>query len=463
MNDWRRTASFLQRPLQTILALLLLATSALADDWPQWLGPQRDGVWREEGVLKSFPEGGPRVRWRAKVGSGYAGPAVANGRVYLMDRIVTDPSRVPGDPFLRAFIPGQERVLCFNEADGELIWKHEYECQYSISYPSGPRTTPTVKDGKVYTLGAEGDLCCLDAEEGEIIWSRNFKKDFGAETPVWGHSAHPLVEGDLLICMVGGAGSTVVAFNKDTGEEVWRALTAKEPGYCPPVIYEAGRARQLIVWHSDAVNSLNPETGETYWSQPIEAKFAMAIATPRKAGDYLFCMSFPDQTMLLKLNTEKPAAELVWKGTHGKAVYGIMSTPLIEDGYIYAPCADGEFRCVKLETGERVWETFAPTTGDRRARWGNVFLIKHEPSGRVFLANEKGDLIIARLSPAGYDEISRVRLLEATGSAGGRAVLWSHPAFANRNIYARNDAELISVSLAAEEETSAETPEEDRE
>src|SRR5438094_3334310 len=233
-------------------ALALAASAAFslhADDWPQWLGPQRDGVWRETGILEKFPADGPKVRWRTAIGGGYTGPAVARDHVYLMDRQLAPGTSNPSDPFARGEIPGSERVLCLNEADGRILWKHEYDCPYAVSYPAGPRATPTVHAGKVYALGTEGNLFCLDATSGKEFWSHDFKKDYGVKTPMWGFAGHPLIDGKKLICLVGGEGSVAVAFDKDSGKELWRALSAKEPGYCPPMIYEFAGKRQLILWH----------------------------------------------------------------------------------------------------------------------------------------------------------------------------------------------------------------------
>ena len=142
----------------TLVTFLLTSATAIADDWPQWLGPQRDGVWREKGLVAEFPSGGPPLRWRSEIGGGYAGPAVAAGRVYVTDRLIARGERDPNSPFQRGATRSTERVLCLNEADGKLVWKHEYDCTYTISYPAGPRTTPTVDGDKVYTLGAEGHL-----------------------------------------------------------------------------------------------------------------------------------------------------------------------------------------------------------------------------------------------------------------------------------------------------------------
>jgi len=431
-----------------------LAMPALyADDWPQWLGPGRDAVWRETGILERFPTNGLKFRWRVRIGGGYGGPAVAQGRVYVMDRQLTKGAGNPADAFARGEIPGTERVLCLKEADGQILWRQEYDCAYTMSYPAGPRVTPAVDNGRVYTLGAEGNLLCLDAQKGTPLWSRDFKKDFGIKTPTWGFAGHPLVDGKKVICLVGGDGSVAVAFDKDTGKELWRALTAKEPGYAPPMICQFAGKRQLILWHPEAVNALDPETGTVFWSYPFTppVRSGMTIPSPRQVGDLLFLTSFYNGSMLLRVGSDKPS--LVWqskkvseKDTDG--LHSVMATPLIDHGYIYGPCSYGQFRCLKLDTGERLWETFDPTSG-KSERWGHAFVVHH--GDRSFLFSEKGDLIIAKLRPERYEEISRAHLLDPINRDPGRSVVWSHPAFANKCVYARNDKEIVCVSLAADE------------
>lgn len=446
--------------LIALLTTLVLAATARADDWPQWLGPKRDGVWRETGILDKFPPGGPKVRWRAPVGEGYSGPAVANGKVYITDRLLAKGAQNPDDPFDReTAVAGTERVLCLDEATGNVLWKHEYPATYQISYAAGPRTTPAVAGGKVYTLGAMGDLLCLDAENGTVVWSKNFPKDYGAPVPLWGWAASPLVDGNRLICLVGGKDSLVVAFEKDTGKEVWKALSAKQTGYAPPVIYDVAGTRQLIVWQPRGINSLDPETGNVYWTQAYgdkrEIKANLTVSMPRLDGDRLFFTAFYDGPLMLKLHgTKQP--EILWKGNgrgehpdETDGLHSIMPTPAIRDGYIYGVCSYGELRCLKEGTGERVWETHKATTG-KSVRWGNAFLV--EQGDRFILFNEKGDLIIARLTPKGYDEIDRAHILEPTNKLAGppgRRVIWSHPAFANRCVYARNDREIVCVTMAA--------------
>jgi outer membrane protein assembly factor BamB len=440
-----------QRALTLALALLVvmgLALAARADDWPQWMGPQRDDVWRETGILAKFPEGGPKVLWRVNIAGGYAGPAVAEGRVYVHDYQTDADIRKASNIAVRSKIAGKERVLCLDAKTGDLLWKQEYDCPYTIQYPAGPRCTPTVRAGKVYTLGSEGDLYCFDAAKGTILWSKSLKKEYNVEAPIWGFCSHPLIDGKKLFTVAGGDGSVAVCFDKDTGKELWKALSAKEPGYCPPTLLQAGGKRQLLIWHAESINSLDPETGQRYWEVPLKPSYGMSISAPRRDGDLLYAGGIGSVSACLRLAADKPAAEVVWRGERNNAVYPANSTPFLQDGVIYASdCHNGAFRGVSLADGKRLWETFAPTAG-KSATHGTAFIVKN--GDRFFLFSDTGDLIIAKLSPKGYEEISRARILDPTGVCFGRDVVWSHPAFAGKCCFARNDKEIVCVSLAAE-------------
>jgi outer membrane protein assembly factor BamB len=441
------------RPLQLGFFLLFAFACATlrADDWPQWLGPKRDSIWRETGIVDKFPAEGPPVRWRVKIGPGYSGPIVAQGRVYLTDRRLPETASSSTDPFQRSAISGGERVLCLNESDGKLVWQYQYECTYTISYPAGPRAAPLVSDGKVYTLGAEGNLLCLDTGTGKVLWSHDLKKELNIKTPMWGFAGHPILDGEKLICLAGGSGSTLIAFNRNTGQELWRALSTEEPGYSSPILCEAGGKRQLILWQPEGANSVDPETGHSYWSVPFKSRSGLTVSTPRKMGDLLFFTSFYNGSLVVKLDSTQPTATPVWHTTKGNEnetthLNSILCTPFLEDGYVYGVCSYGQLRCLNAQTGQRVWETFQATTSGASVRWANAFIVKN--ADRFFLFNERGDLIIARLSPKGYDEISRAHLLDPVNKDPGRPVVWSHPAFANRRVYARNDRELVCADLA---------------
>jgi outer membrane protein assembly factor BamB len=442
-----------------LTAVLLVAWggASRADDWPQWLGPNRDGVWRETGLVDRFPAGGPKVMWRVPLGPGYSGPAVAADRVYVLDRRRALTADGKPKPATRDGIPGSERVLCLGAADGKLLWQDEYDCPYTISYGSGPRTTPVVRDGRVYALGAMGDLRCLDAATGKPVWTKKLLKEYGLDEPqAWGYAAHPVLEGDLLYCLVGGKGSAVVAFHKDTGQEAWRALTSAEVCYSPPILIQAGGKRQLVVWLSDSINGLDPETGAVYWTQAYPEgrppqRPAVNIATVRHDGDLLFLTSFYHGPMMLKLAADRPAVSVLWKGKSNNPVrpdglHGLMAAPLLQDGHIYGTGASGELLCLEESTGKQLWSTYAATTGEA-ADCATAFLV---PQGdRVVIFNDQGDLILANLSPKGYKEIDRAHILDPVQAARGRQVVWSHPAFAHRCVFARNDKELVCVSLAA--------------
>lgn len=441
-----------------VAGLLISQLSGFAADWPQWLGPNRDGVWRETEIIDEFPESGPPLKWTTRIGGGYSGPAVAGDLLIVLDRIATPISTDEiqhlhdGPPprnrnFLRQLLPGSERVLCLNANDGSVRWIKEYDCPYTVvsDYATGPRTTPVIEGNRVYTLGTEGHLYCLRTDTGETLWSKQFKKDYGYQTSNWGVSAHPLIDGDLLYCMVGGPNATVVAFNKHTGAEVWRALNARDPGYCPPVIHTFGGKRQLLVWDSDNLSGLSPKTGEVYWSVEVKATYAMAISTPRVSGNSIFIMSYNHQSHRIDVSKDGNSAEVVWKGNTRIGIGGVMNTPVIDQGHIYACGSSGRYTCARLDTGERLWTSYEPA-GGKRLSWGTVFTVQHQ--SRYFLFNDIGDLIIAKLSPAGYEEVSRAHLIDPTHKVGNRTLVWTHPAFAHRNVYVRNDDELKCYSLA---------------
>lgn len=439
--------------LVMLLGLGLAVTPAAADDWPQWMGPQRDGVWRETGIVDALPAGGPHVRWRVPVGAGYSSPSVAGGRVYLIDRQVREGGPKAPNPFARLSIPGVERVVCFDASTGKTLWAQPYACDYTMSYNAGPRAAPLVEGNRVYTMGGEGDLQCRDTADGALVWQKRLSEG-GQHTPMWGFAASPLIEGDALIAIGADPDGIVRAFDKRDGKPLWKAVPAKEPGYSSPIVIEAGGKRQLIVWDPDSLNSLDPATGKVYWSEPFVSKAGMSIATPRRSGDLLLVTAFYDGAMMMRLDPSKPAAQKLWKiggksEKNTQALHAVMCTPWIQDDFIYGVCSYGQLRGLKGPTGERVWETFDATTGaDGATRWANAFIV---PQGdRYFLFNERGDLIIAKLSPAGYKEIGRAHLLEPTNLDPGRPVVWSQPAFANRSIFVRNDRELVCASLAAE-------------
>ena len=430
------------------------AQSLAADDWPQWRGAGRLAVWHEDGIVDRFPDDGLKVTWRTPVRSGFAGPAVADGRVFVLDWQEDPESRT---------LDGTERLVALDEETGEVLWTHEWGTTYRMlqgSYAVGPRATPTVDGDRVYALGATGMLHCLDVETGELLWQKSYIEDYDTSVATWGIASSPLVDGERLIAIVGGEpDALVVAFDKRTGEELWRALdVVGEMGYGQPVIYEAGGVRQLIVWHAAALASLDPETGEVYWEEPWEVGAGMSVATPVRDGNYLLVSQFYNGSLMMRLDTDRPGATMLWKGGsrsempgETEGLHALITTPIVNGENVYGVGSYGELRGLDARTGERLWMSGEMTA---QARWGTAFMVRH--GDRYFVSNDEGYLIIARFTPEGYVELDRTMLLEATSSAGfgpqrrfDRLVSWAHPAFANRHVVQRNDREVIRASLAA--------------
>jgi outer membrane protein assembly factor BamB len=320
-----------------------------------------------------------------------------------------------------------------------------------MSYPGGPRATPTVDGDRVYVVGASGILLCLDVRTGSVIWRRDYGKDYGTQLPTWGIASAPLVDAERLIVIAGGQpDAKVMALDKSTGREIWRALSSdSEPGYAQPVIVEAEGVRRLIIWHPTAVSSLDPATGRVHWQQPFSVHLGMTLATPVASSDRLLVSSFFNGSLLLDFRGRK-----IWQGRSSSEIetdglHAVINTPVVEGGYVYGICSYGQLRCLSLATGERVWETLDLLR--EKARWASGFMVRN--GDRFFINTDRGDLVLARLLPRGYQELGRTFLIKPTSDPGNRrergAVHWSHPAYANRHVITRNDEEIVSYSLAA--------------
>ncbi len=259
--------------------------------------------------------------------------------------------------------------------------------------------------------------------------------------------------------MVGGEpDALVVAFDKYTGAELWRALEVGGGSSSHPIIYDAGGVRQLIIWHTRALVALDPETGETYWEEPWEVGAFMNVVTPVKSDNYLFVSQFYNGSLMMRLSTDRPEATLMWKGSSRSempdetdGLHAVITPPLVVGDYIYGVGSYGELRGLDAITGERLWMSPDMTP---QARWGGAFIVQHRD--RYFVNNDDGDLIIAQFTPDGYVEHDRTTLITPRWNAGWgprrrheRIVNWAHPAYANRHIVHRNTEEIVRASLAA--------------
>jgi outer membrane protein assembly factor BamB len=436
----------LSRNWGPLTLVLVFSCVARGDNWPQWMGPHRDNVWREDGLLERFPQGGPRVVWRTPVAGGYAGPAVANGKVFVTDYVTDENVKV--DNFDRKEFTGLERVQCLDGATGKALWHHDYPVKYTMSYPAGPRCTPIVDGDKLYTLGGEGNLVCFQADSGDVVWQKDLPKEYHTKTALWGYASHPLIDGQKLICVAGGDGTHAVALDKNTGAEIWRSSSSPEQGYSPPTIIEAGGKRQLLLARPNALGSVDPETGQEIWSVPYEATNGSIIMSPVRSADYIYLGGYSNKSLLVSLAGDGTSAQLVWRDKAQCGISPINVQPFVNEGTMYGFDQNGRLYAVELPSGKRLWDTTEPVS-KRPTAAATAFIVRQGTSGDCYwLFNDSGDLIIARLTPEKYEEIDRAHLIQPTNTAFGRDVVWCMPAFANKRMYVRNDNECICVDLA---------------
>jgi outer membrane protein assembly factor BamB len=406
-----------------------------SQDWPDWRGVNRDGVWTETGIIEKFDSKSLSAKWSVPVGSGYSGPTVSNGKVYLAD-LIKEPLQTEG-------------VLCFDEKTGKKIWEFRYPCEYvGVGYPAGPRASVVINNGKAYSLGTMGNLYCFDAANGAVIWQKDLNIEYEIRMPTWGISATPLVTGDKIILQISGSkNACVIALDKNTGKEIWRNLE-DIAAYSAPVIMEKNGKKVVVVWTEDSLAGLNPETGEIYWRFPWKTGSGMSIATPVLYNDHIFVSAFYSGSLLVKLGDNYTSATKVWQRSGESerktdALHCVMNTPVIIDHFIYGVDSYGELRCLEFATGDRVWEDL---TAVKKDRWANIHFVQN--GNKTWMFNEQGELIISELSPTGFKEISRTKIIEPTKEQLPRGVTWSHPAFANKHVFIRNDRELVCVDLS---------------
>jgi outer membrane protein assembly factor BamB len=428
--------------LRTLLILLsagtIWSTATCQDappmaDWNQWRGPDRSATWYNGPTLDSLTSERIEKVWEAPIGSGYSGPTVAKGQVCVMD-----------------YKNGNERILCLDVYTGKEVWTFSYPVSYSVGYPTGPRASVLLNDGKAYSWGTMGNLHCLDASTGKVLWEVNSVEQYSSRMPVWGMASNLILVDDLLIVQLGGTGGAcMVAFHKDTGNEAWRALDDEASYAAPVLILQAGQ-QVLVCWTGESITGLNPQNGAIFWSIPFEPReMIMNIADPVYAPPYLFLSAFFDGSYLFKLGQDTLSAELVYH-RHGvsermtEALHCCISTPIVRNGFVYGIDSYGETRCLDLQTGDRIWEDLSLVTG---GRWANVHLVNQ--ADKVWGFNETGELLLGKFSPEGYRNLGRVKVIEPVRISPNprNGVNWAHPAFAADHIYVRSDSKLVCLKV----------------
>jgi outer membrane protein assembly factor BamB len=405
--------------------MLLLSSTASGEDWPRWRGPHGNGTWQAPPLPEHWPDEGLPVVWRHNLGGGYAGIAMAGGRVYTLDRR-KEPVETEG-------------IVCFSADDGTLLWQHRYPVQYGdLAYGNGPRSTPTIQEGRVYTLGAVGHLFCLDAASGKVLWSRNLVEQAAARIPEWGLAASPVIYKDLVIIHAGCQPSgSLMAFDRTSGDEVWRA-SGDPAGYATPVVATHNGQDVLIAWTPEHVHGMSPRTGEIHWSVPYKVTYGVSIATPIVVGDIVLVSGYWEGSRAIRLGSSLDKAELIWE--ENRNLRGLMSQPLERDGYGYLLDKQHGLTCFELASGKKLWDDDNQMTPRGRNPQANLVWIGH--GDRAIILNAEGELILARLMPDGYDEQSRTKIIGPT---------WAHPAFTGDRIWARDDKEIVCLRLPTSE------------
>jgi len=392
---------------------VFICGSVFAADWPQFLGPTRDAVSAETGLAKSWPDKGPPVVWEREVGEGFSAPVVADGTLILFHRV-----------------SDEEVVEALDAATGKPSWRFAYPTQFSapIGRDDGPRATPLVSGGRVYTLGAEGRLHCFDLKNGKRVWAKSLAMAYKMRTSFSGVGASPLLEGDLLLVNVGAEDAGIVAFDKITGKEVWKA-TDDEASYSSPVAATIDGVRHVVFFTRAGLVGLDPKDGKVRFSKPWRARNNNSVnaATPLAIGDTVF-LSASYGTGAVLLRVGKESVEDIWKGDQSLSCH--YNTPVHKDGYLYG--IDGRqdtgtpsLRCVELKTGTVKWE---------KERFGCASLILVD--GQVLGLTEHGDLVLFEATPEGYKEKSRAAVLE---SPPCRAEI----ALADGRLYGRDRKRLV--------------------
>lgn len=372
-----------------------------AADWPQFRGPNHNGVSNESNWSTRWPQEGPKKLWKANVGIGYSAVAVSRGRVYTMGSK-----------------GGTDTVFCLDAATGRVVWKQSYRCPPK-QYP-GPRATPTVEGSRVYTLSSEAQLYCFNASSGKVLWSRDLKKDHRLNAPTWGFAGSPLVEGKLLILNCGTAG---LAVDKATGKTLWQS-GSEAAGYATPVALNMGGQRCIAVFGRAAVAGVDSKSGKQLWQHPWQTKDDVNAADPIVSGDKVFISSNYGKGCAL-LRVSKGKASVVWQN---RSLKNHFATSVLVGGYLYGN-DEGTLRCVDFNTGAAKWS---------KGGLGKGQLIC--AAGKLIIITQRGELIIAQATPGSYKELAKAQVLSGT--------CWTAPVLSGGRIYCRNqEGDLVCMDV----------------
>ena len=414
-----------------LVMFLLLCSGILttrATEWPQWRGPNRDGVSGEVGLLKEWHASGPKVLWKIPLGEGFSGISTSQGHVYTMFSEEED-----------------EFVVCLDATDGGEIWRFRSDKNYyEHQGGNGPRATPTIDGDLLFTISAHGKLYALNAGNGQAVWSHDLQQKFGSKMPRWGFSTSPLVDGELLLVEVGGkGGKSIAAFDKNSGTVIWSSHKDKL-GYSSPIAITVRGIRQIIFFTGTKLVSVSPTDGVIYWQYPWKTGYDVNAATPvfippdkvfissgyGKGAAMLQMRVFvsPDDAraanVQIRENRGAVRVEEIWKSRKMKNQF---ASSVLHENYLYG-FDNSILKCIDANTGEEQWKT-------RGYGKGTVILA----DGHLIILSDRGWLVLAEATPAGYIEKARVKVLNG--------LCWTVPTLANGKLYVRNEEEMVCLDM----------------
>jgi outer membrane protein assembly factor BamB len=398
-------------PRRYVLFLCAWLLAALAADWPQFLGPERNGTSTEAGLLQSWDEKGPPVLWQKNIGEGYSSPVVAGKRLIVFHRV--------GD---------EEIVECLDAANGKELWKHHEATNYRdpLGKGDGPRSTPLIAGERVYTLSPGGRLLCLKLMNGEKVWQRELLKDYNVPRSYFGVGTSPILDGGKLMINVGGRDAGIVAFDKDSGKEAWKA-TPDGASYSSPVAADIDGVRHVVFFTRQGIVSLDPTNGSVRFSKRWRSRMDASVnaATPVVVGDCLFFTACYETGAIL-VRAKKDGVEELWSNDRSLSCH--FSTPIYHEGFLYG--FDGrqesgtEFRCIDAKTGRVHWS---------KEGFGSGSMIRAD--NNLIVLSENGELVLVECKSDKYREKARAAVLTEPCR--------THLALANGRLYARDNRKLV--------------------
>ena len=389
---------------------VLLVSSAYAGDWPQWRGPERNGISKED-VIAKFPGGQPTVLWKAAVGTGFSSFAVSHGKAYTLGHSGSE-----------------DTVFCLEMKTGKVLWKHSYPAELGDKYfEGGPLSSPSVSEGHVFALSKWGELFCFEAATGKVVWSKNVATETKATIPDWGFAGSPLVQGNLLVLNMGEGGTTL---DKATGAVKWTSANDESAGYCTPLPYVKDGQSLATMANTRGYYAVDIATGKQQWFFKWVTRYGINAADPIPvAGQFLISSGYGKGAALVKADSAEPV--VVWQN---RLLRTQMNPAVLVGDYVYGVDGDEgsepELRCLEVATGKVTWKT--PSI-----KGGGLIVAKD----KLVLLSGDGTLSIAKAKPDAYAALTSARVIQGK--------CWTAPVLSNGILLCRSAlGEVVAIDVA---------------